>query len=574
MSHERRRNEWHGVSDRYDIRAVIGTGSYGSVAEARDLRTGSNVAVKKIHRVFDDLVDCKRILREIAILNRLSHPFVVRPIDLCVPTDLERFNELFLVLEIADSDFKKLFKTRVFLGEVHVRVLLYNLLVGVKYIHSAGIYHRDLKPANCLVNQDCTVKICDFGLARTVHDYCNGIETPSHQASTTASETASPRTASPPSQSVSPQPQQGHTAAPPHSAPAASKDGPASGNGETGGPIRRLASRGGPVTRGMAQAIESFRRLTERAAPPPPPPPPPPPKIKRTLTAHVVTRWYRAPELILLEESYSEAVDLWAVGCVFAELMNMMKTNLPFPEDRTALFPGGSCFPLSPDKNDYRHGVSSSSSRSKIQDQLSLIFNVIGTPSKEDLQGLQKTDAQSYVKGFGHKQRQDLRAKFPGSSEAALDLLARFLIFNPQKRITAEDALEHPFFDGARDKKLEVDAEGPCVLPFDDDAALTEEELRTALLREVGRFHPEVLQAIPSAAGQPPSAAAVSAPQQQHGGLLAPPTSMHPHYHHHAHPHHHHPPPQPIHAPVPPPVSRKGPLPPPARVSSSCRRVL
>lgn len=59
-------------------------------------------------------------------------------------------------------------RTPVFLSELHIKTLLYNLLVGLKYVHSAGIYHRDLKPANCLVNQDCSVKICDFGLARTV----------------------------------------------------------------------------------------------------------------------------------------------------------------------------------------------------------------------------------------------------------------------------------------------------------------------------------------------------------------------------------------------------------------------
>ena len=51
------------------------------------------------------------------------------------------------------------------LTPLHINTLLYNLLVGMKYLHSAGIYHRDLKPANCLVNQDCAIKICDFGLS-------------------------------------------------------------------------------------------------------------------------------------------------------------------------------------------------------------------------------------------------------------------------------------------------------------------------------------------------------------------------------------------------------------------------
>ena len=73
--------------------------------------------------------------------------------------------------------------------------------------------------------------------------------------------------------------------------------------------------------------------------------------MKRELTGHVVTRWYRAPELILLEKDYGEAIDIWAAGCLFAELLSMMKENAPTFMDRIPLFPGNSCFPLSPDTN-------------------------------------------------------------------------------------------------------------------------------------------------------------------------------------------------------------------------------
>ena len=73
--------------------------------------------------------------------------------------------------------------------------------------------------------------------------------------------------------------------------------------------------------------------------------------MKRELTGHVVTRWYRAPEIILLEKDYGPAIDIWAVGCIFAELLGMMKENAPTFMDRTPLFPGKSCFPLSPAKD-------------------------------------------------------------------------------------------------------------------------------------------------------------------------------------------------------------------------------
>ena len=66
--------------------------------------------------------------------------------------------------------------------------------------------------------------------------------------------------------------------------------------------------------------------------------------MKRELTGHVVTRWYRAPEIILLEKDYGPAIDVWAVGCIFAELLGMMKENAPTFMDRQPLFPGKSCF--------------------------------------------------------------------------------------------------------------------------------------------------------------------------------------------------------------------------------------
>jgi len=103
--------------------------------------------------------------------------------------------------------------------------------------------------------------------------------------------------------------------------------------------------------------------------------------MKRELTGHVVTRWYRAPELILLEKDYGPAIDVWSIGCIFAELLGMMKESAPTYLDRKPLFPGKSCFPLSPDKHakEQRHGFPFSTN-----DQLAVIFEVIGSPNEED----------------------------------------------------------------------------------------------------------------------------------------------------------------------------------------------
>merc|ERR1712032_127193 len=160
-------DSWN-VGSRYEIIKEIGIGSYGSVVQALDKTTNEKVAIKKVDKVFDDLIDGKRILREIALLRHLRHPTIVNIIEILPPKDPKRFNEVFLVMEYAQSDLKKLFKSPYHLEMSHINTLAYGILVGLKYIHTAGVLHRDLKPANVLINQDCTVKICDFGLARSV----------------------------------------------------------------------------------------------------------------------------------------------------------------------------------------------------------------------------------------------------------------------------------------------------------------------------------------------------------------------------------------------------------------------
>lgn len=71
-------------------------------------------------------------------------------------------------MEYAESDLKKVIKSSIHLQLVHIQTIIYNLLCAIKYLHESNVLHRDLKPANVLVNEDCTVKLCDFGLARSI----------------------------------------------------------------------------------------------------------------------------------------------------------------------------------------------------------------------------------------------------------------------------------------------------------------------------------------------------------------------------------------------------------------------
>lgn len=392
---------------RYDVRQLIGSGSYGSVCEAYDHESKKLVAIKRIGHMFEDLIDCKRILREIAILKKLEHDNVVKLYDILAPSSMQTFEELYMVMEICDSDLKKLCRTDVTLTQLHISTLLYNLLVGLRYLHSAGIYHRDLKPANCLVNQDCSVKICDFGLSRAI-----GVEDQQHLE-------ALPNTPR--------------------------------GTGE--------AASGAVVPH------------TQR--------------LKRHLTGHVVTRWYRAPELILLQESYTEAIDLWSVGCIYAELLGMLEGTKT--EDRGPLFPGSSCFPLSPDhkhKTDYRYHT-----RGK-HDQLNMIFNLLGTPTEGDIELLERDDAKRYIRCFAPREGDGLRAKFPLVDLDSIDIMDKMLRFNPASRISVQTALEHNLFADIREPTKESTAATFITLEFEKEPDLDETLLRKYFCKEIGlHFH-------------------------------------------------------------------------------------
>lgn len=118
--------------------------------------------------VFEDEVDCKRILREIHLLKQLKNNFIVELFDVIEPKNPATFDTIYIVLSLSESDLKKVIKSAIYLENKHISTVVYNLLCGLKYLHSANILHRDLKPANVLINEDCSVQIADFGLSRSL----------------------------------------------------------------------------------------------------------------------------------------------------------------------------------------------------------------------------------------------------------------------------------------------------------------------------------------------------------------------------------------------------------------------
>ncbi|KAF2310273.1 hypothetical protein GH714_007529 [Hevea brasiliensis] len=127
-------------------------------------------------------------------------------------------------------------------------------------------------------------------------------------------------------------------------------------------------------------------------------------------THEILTLWYRAPEVLLGATHYSTAVDMWSVGCIFAELVT-----------KQALFPGDS----------------------ELQ-QLLHIFRLLGTPNEEVWPGVSNlVNWHEYPQWSPHS----MPSAVPNLEKDGLDLLAQMLQYEPSKRISAKKAMEHPYFD-------------------------------------------------------------------------------------------------------------------------------
>ncbi|GAB5360810.1 hypothetical protein AAMO2058_000659100 [Amorphochlora amoebiformis] len=307
-------NTIYQCDQRYTLKCTLGHGAYGHVASATDTLTGNKVAIKRVDRLLDDETDAKRILREVKILRHLcKHPNIVKLVDFYLEPKKE-FNVVYIVFELMQTDLRKIIQSKNKLERVHHQYITYQLLCGLKYMHSANIWHRDLKPANLLLNANSTLKICDFGLSRGVDD-------------------------------------------------------------------------------------------------------------NSQVTDYVVTRWYRAPEVMVCD-SYDEKIDLWSVGCILAEL----------------------------------HGRKPAFRGSDSRDQVSEYLKVLGAPKPEDLSFITNEHAKKFVQNFGStlKPENKLPLKYRDMSPDAMELMMKMLQFNPQKRVSVDEALNHRFYAEIRKKKNEI----------------------------------------------------------------------------------------------------------------------
>jgi len=152
------------VGPRYKCMKYLGEGAYGVVVEALDKQTNDKVAIKKISP-FEHQTFCQRTLREMRILRSLQHENIIDIKDFICEKTVDIIKDIYIVQSLMETDLHKLLRSQK-LSSDHICYFLYQILRGLKYIHSANVLHRDLKPSNILLNSNCDLKICDFGLSR------------------------------------------------------------------------------------------------------------------------------------------------------------------------------------------------------------------------------------------------------------------------------------------------------------------------------------------------------------------------------------------------------------------------
>lgn len=334
----------------------LGKGAFGTVYLCEDTDSGEQVAVKHVK---DACRQGKSILREIRLLARLHHENLLHLIDMPAVNGPD-FQDIFLVLPYMPADLHKVIHGKQSLSDKHVQAMMCQILRGLAFLHASGVAHRDLKPANILLQSDCSLKICDFGLAR--------------------------------------------------------------------------GDMPDPESEEQEQACG-------------------------VLTEYVVTRWYRAPEVMLLPKQYTSALDLWSAGCILFEIVG-----------RKVLFPG---------KNHV--------------DMVRKIAEVLGNPPDSEIEWLPKsTDAYRFLRqvcpqGKGNT----FENLYPSAKPDCLALGQDLLKWDPDKRLTATEALLHPYLKSFKQKDTDLPYE-----PFDwsfDNFKRSSANVRERLYQECSRFHPEIL---------------------------------------------------------------------------------
>lgn len=442
------------VGENYRLVSVLGCGSFGAVVKSFDARSSRFVALKRVADALTTVDAAKRVLREVVVLNRLDHPNIIKIFDIfftpatsgarvmdpatfsLVPLSID----LYMAFEIAEGG--DLYEMRGEMTAREVRSLMRQLTSAVLYLHKAGVWHRDIKSANTLCGETRVggrvVKICDFGLARGAKK-----------------------------------------AAPSRRGGSVNDDEEADLALDAAREVRRRkrhrGSFGGFGARTNESSLASFASsedfdgqsdakssLASFAR-------------RDMLTTVVATPCYRAPEVIMSNGKYTGAMDVWALGCIFGELLQRQQQHALTPnltisplfrfDDDPVPKPGtsetytagarrgdagasdddGSRRDADADADDAERARDRSRRETRTKARLDLFFNVIGTPSWRDIDAIPNLRWRRYLRGVRGRAG-SITKQFAGCDENSRDLLLRMLAFDPERRATPREILAHEYF--------------------------------------------------------------------------------------------------------------------------------
>lgn len=189
----------------------------------------------------------------------------------------------------------------------------------------------------------------------------------------------------------------------------------------------------------------------------------------QNMTEYVVTRWYRAPELLLSNDEYSSAIDMWSAGCILVELYR-----------GSPVFPG-----------------------SDVKNQLELICSRLGKPTSDEIANISNRHARNFMEKMSSTYcKSELRCSMKGANEHAIDLAERLLKFDPMKRLSATQALKHEFLQDYRDAKSETTAEAINFQELEppSEKAVGRDGIRRLMWNEMLYFHPDAASREPASA--------------------------------------------------------------------------